>query len=155
MTTSAVTAYMTMTNIEYKFLSGSQDPISIAQKYRQRGYTTYFNRKEINQIVAYTLTNDKYKKQYGITDINDVIKMLGTFDHTNIFFTPKRHTIDLTYCNMSKTIYNTETADLVNYYSTRYPKYNSDFITKPVIDSNGNVAPIQRWMIDMGYDILQ
>ena len=36
MTTSAVTAYMTLSNIEYKFLSGRQDPISIIHKYRRR-----------------------------------------------------------------------------------------------------------------------
>lgn len=153
MTASAITAYMTMTNIEYKFFSGSQDPISIIQKYRQRGYTTYFNRKEINQIVAYTLTNDKYKKQYGITNINDGINMLGYFDHTNKFFTPKLD-MSRSYCGAPGLTYNTETSDLVNYYTTLYPKYNSDLITKPVIDSNGNVIPIQRWMIDMAYDTL-
>lgn len=155
MTASAITAYMTMTNIEYKFFSGSQDPVSIIHKYRQRGYTTYFNRNEINQIVGYTLTNDKYKKQYQITDINDAINMLGTFDHNNTFFTPRKNIVGSSYCVIPKQTYDTETLDLIEYYSEKYPKYSSDFVIKPVIDSNGNVIPIQRWMIDMAYDSLQ
>ena len=90
MTVSALTAYMTMTNIEYKYFSGSQDPVSIINKYRERGYSTFFNKNEISQIVAYSLTNDTDKKRYGITSVNDCHKMLGFLDHKNLYFRPRQ-----------------------------------------------------------------
>ena len=50
--------------------------------------------------------------------------------------------------------YTEDSDDLIKYYEMAYPTYNKEFVIKNAIDSNGDVVPVKRWMIDMAYDIL-
>lgn len=51
MTTSCVCTFMTYMNIDYKYFASSQQPIDIVIKYMKRGYGTYLNSSELNQLV--------------------------------------------------------------------------------------------------------
>jgi hypothetical protein len=156
--TSAIMSYMTMCNIEYKFFSGSSDPVSIVQKYRQRGYTAYFNRNEINQFIGYTLTNDTYRALYGIAPdakTADGTSLIGALDHSNIFFKPQKTIRGATDYLLADTTYETETKDIIDYYTEFYPNCCSSIFTQTAIDEKGNVNPVKRWMIDMVYDLLK
>jgi hypothetical protein len=157
MSTSAIVAYMTMCNIDYKFFSGSNDPISIIHKYRQRGYASYFNRNEVNQIVAYTLTNSTIRSQYGLMDnvtTVDGTKIVGPFSHQNVFFQPRKSLDTNNYLDPGST-YETETKDIIDYYTQLYPKCSSSIFTQSPIDIKGNMEPVKRWMMDMVYDLLK
>lgn len=150
LTMSAISAYMTMSNIEYKFFSGSNDPFLIIHKYRQRGYTSYFNRGEINQIVGHVLSNEHYQNLYGVVNTESAMNMIGELDSNQTFFRPQNSGLHV------NTVYQLQTkiTDLVNYYKELYPSFPSELITKTAINNNGDINPLQRWLIDIGYDSL-
>ena len=43
-----------MINLDYKYFSGSKDPIDIINKYRMRGFGTLLNEKEKIKLIEYS-----------------------------------------------------------------------------------------------------
>jgi len=159
---SAISAYKTRTNQNFKYFIGSKDPIFILLKYILRGYTTCSNDTEINYILAYILSKEHIRKAYGISDEKDIKSIIGALGIDHHLFKPRKNTpevfvpdptIKLDYKTSDPT-YLTNAADIVKYYNTKYPSYSSEFIKMKTIDSNGNISPLKRWMIDAGYDML-
>jgi hypothetical protein len=98
---SAITAYMTMINIDFKYFVGSKDPIKILNKYRQRGYATLLNKTELNTIKKYAKTNLQILEMYfvntvGVSDDEKKLKQMFGFIMTdmtmNNFFKPNKTT---------------------------------------------------------------
>lgn len=159
---SAITAYQTLTNIDFKYFVGSNDPISIIDKYRNRGYGVILNKIEISQYLSYILTSDHHKKAYGIVDKNDIKNILGCLDVNHDFFKPRKNhpqdfaidpNIDMNYQNV-KIDYASSKNDIIKYYEKNYKKYSSDFVEKRTILPSGEINPFKNWIIDAAYDML-
>lgn len=76
---SCITALMTLINIDYKYFAGSNDPVTILNKYRRRGFSIILNKRELYYMTEYNKTMDnekfnniKYKNKIFI-DINHEI----------------------------------------------------------------------------------
>lgn len=159
---SAISAYHTLTNIDFKYFVGSNDPISIINKYRQRGYSTILNKTEINQYLSYILAFPNHKKAYAITDTKEIKNIIGSLDVNHEFFRPRKNipesftvdtSIKLDYIN-TKPDYVNDYSDLMKFYKKKYPKYSSELLAKRSINEIGQVESLKRWMIDAAYDLL-
>ena len=159
---SAITAYQTLTNIDFKYFVGSHDPISIIDKYRNRGYGTILNKTELNQYLSYIISVGNYKKMYGINDNKEIKNIMGNLDVSHDYFKPRKvipeefiidSNIKLDYQSV-KMDYFSSKDDISKYYEKKYKKYPTEFIEKRVIQSDGKIQPLKYWMIDASYDIL-
>lgn len=157
---SAITAYHTLCNVDFKYFVGSNDPINIIDKYRKRGYTTVLNKMEIQQYLSYIMASDVHRQAYFIKDTNDIKKVLGAMDITNEYFQPRKNipsefipdpNITMDYCTPKVEYINTVN-DITKHYKHKYPKYCNELFNKTCIDNNGAVTPFKRWFIDAGYD---
>lgn len=174
---SAITAYQTLTNIDFKYFVGSHDPINIIDKYRKRGYGTIMNQIEIKQFISYIVTVGNYKKAYGIKDISEIKNIVGNINVNHDFFKPRKNlpenyipdpSISLIYQNIDVTSVSTtnttqkyqnnkltETNNLLDYYINKYNKYPIQFVETRTINSAGNIDPFKPWMIDVAYEMLK
>lgn len=159
---SAVTAYQTFTNIDFKYFVGSKDPISIIDKYRKRGYGTLLNKTEINQYLSYIMAVDNFKRAYGVAQNDEIKNIVGSLDVNHEFFKPRKNipedfsinpNIKLDY-SAPKLDYLKNKEDLFKVYKKRYMNYSSEFLEKKTIGSNGQIEPMKLWMIDASYDLL-
>lgn len=156
---SAITAYQTLTNIDFKYFVGSKDPINIINKYRCRGFGTILNKMEISQVVSYILNVGNFKDAYQVKDSNEIDKILGSLALDHPIFKPRKHTpenftadktITLDYKD-PKLYCDTSAKDIHDYYSKKYSKFTVDI---PSINQNGSLDPVKRWIIDATYDML-
>jgi len=122
---SAVSACMTMCNIEYKYFAGSKDPIEVINKYRQRGFTTILNDKERIKLVKYSHDVEKWCDLFDIKSLSKVAidKIFKPLDISHKLFKPAKVYPPMNY-QFSK-----------NIYSGYYPS---------IINENGYVTPLNK-----------
>jgi len=148
MTSSAISAYMTLTNIDIKYFVGKHNPVHIINKYRQRGYGTMLNTYEINQMIVYLKNNKNYETIYGLLDVNKINQIKGSLDVNNKLFNSSGKQIIFT--SLPNYIENTK-----EMYCKKYPKCWSELFTTSIIDSYGDVIPIKKWIIESTYEMLK
>ena len=161
---SAVTAYHTFTNIDFKYWLGSNDPIKIVNKYRMRGYGTVLNSFEIEQVCAYISSKPDFRKAYEQVEkqstekqinTNKTIKILGPLDINHPLFKPSTIFPDK-YPRQLAPLLNTTVTDTdpVQYYRQKYPTYPTDMLCIEHINKDGNINPCRKWMIDSVFDLI-
>lgn len=156
---SAITAYLTFTNIDFKYFVGSSDPISIIDKYRKRGFGTILNQFEIRQYLAYISVVGNNKQAYNIN--NDNIKsILGYLPPNHDFYKPRKYIpkefiFDPTIKNKYKKIKARSIIECESHYRYKFKSYPFDLTKITTIDTNGSITPLKKWMIDIGFDTLQ
>lgn len=159
---SAITAYHTLTNIEFKYFAGSRDPISIIDKYRKRGYGTVLNKTEINQYLSYIMAIGNYREAYGVKNSKDIKSIIGSLDINHQFFKPRQYFPDDYAVNKNITLdytavkidYVNDKKDLIKRYKDNYPNFSSELIEKTTIKETGEISSYQKWMLDASYDML-
>ncbi|AUV58509.1 hypothetical protein [Bandra megavirus] len=161
---SAVTAYQTFTNIDFKYFVGTSDPIHIMDKYRKRGYGTILNKSEIKNYLSYIASFDKRKKAYHLQnldkDISQIKNILGPLNINHEFFRPRMFipeefvvdpNIKLDYVISNLEYINNDT--IKKYYETKYPKC-LDIIQYTTINKFGTINQVKKWIIDAVYENL-
>jgi len=93
MTPSCITAHMTYMNIDYKYFSGTQDPIEIINKYRLRGFGTWLSGNELTQYTTYS-KNVQYWCDMMHMNTPDYDNSRGTIDVNEMFFKPRLYQED-------------------------------------------------------------
>jgi hypothetical protein len=69
LTPSCITAFMTLMNIDYKYVCCAKNPIELILKYKDyRGYGIYLNIDEQKSIIKYIMHNEKYWEKYNISN---------------------------------------------------------------------------------------
>lgn len=158
---SAITSYMTLTNIDFKYFVGRYDPINIIDKYRQRGYGIVLNGTEIKQYLSYVLNIEKHARSYKVSTVEDIRTILGTLSPNMPFFTPRRTTpeifkgdtsIKLEYAT-SKLSAPASEKDVLNLYLRQHATIGSIAMTR-TIGPDGNIQPLKKWLIDAVWDML-
>ena len=159
---SAISAYQTLTNIDFKYFVGNNDPISIIDKYRKRGYGIVLNKTEINQYLSYIMARGNYKMGYGIADTKDIKNIIGCLDINHDFYKPRKMVPEDFVADPSiKLDYQTPKLEqltkeeLVKFYKKKYTKYTDEFMEKRTIASTGQIEPLKYWMVEASYDLLQ
>ena len=82
---SAITAYMTGMCLNKQYFSGKDDPCAIVHKYHRRGYGLILNKKEIIHFIQYCFKMEKYRALYGMENLRDINKIIGSPENKLIF----------------------------------------------------------------------
>ncbi|ARF09784.1 hypothetical protein Indivirus_3_33 [Indivirus ILV1] len=156
---SCVTALMTFTNIDYKYFSGSKDPIEIINKYRMRGFGTIINDREKSSMVKYNNSIEKWKKLLAFS--TDKKYMGPTKVNTDLFKPIKTLNLPITIPSVYRTVdftYVTNLEEYYNYFKNNYG-YDSktsriDFLKFSAIKPDGNIEQLKRWVLESAFDEL-
>jgi hypothetical protein len=152
---SCITACITQINIDYKYFASSRDPIDILNKYRMRGFGTILNNIEIDMLVDYIRSNNKWYKKYNYNQYIFRTNILGRLCYNHVLY-KSISTIITRQINKSNIHYIPDNInELINYIKNLYKSnFNfcnlSDFLT---IDNNGYINPVKKWLINLFYDI--
>jgi len=162
MTPSCISAHLTYMNINYKYVSGTKDPIEIINKYRMRGFGTYLNKTEIKLYLKYITTHKFWKNLFDINLDNPktFINALGYLDINHKLFHPrlfnaeyyneKHYYIDLDdpyiYNNIKK---KKEMLNKYNYMEKTYGAINIYNIPPTSISIyTGYIVPFKSYIIE-------
>lgn len=87
MTISALIAYKTFYNIDYRYFVGNRDPYSIVNRYRKRGYSTLLNKNELHQFKIYYENTQEIRTDYNNIKFEDI---LGELPFNHYLFTQNK-----------------------------------------------------------------
>ena len=152
MTPSAITSYMTLVNIDFKYVGGKNNPIEIIDKYRMRGFTTLMNKKEVDVFVEFIFSLDDERRKYKYINKTSVT---GKTNLDYPLFRPRLHVpekfrdrIELNYND--KLLKESSYSDIVNHYNSIY-----NFPEKLMnIYSSDKLFPIEFSALEMLYYLL-
>jgi len=166
MTPSCITAHMTYMNIDYKYFSGTQDPIEIINKYRLRGFGTWLTENERKQYISYSKNVSFWNDMLSMSTSDTVA--IGFIDINNMFFKPRLYQedyyynsnpVDLNSRYEEKEQKNENLSTIIDYYtlSTLKPcgvphDFETILSNCQSIGERGYIQPIKKWVINAIYD---
>ena len=165
---SAVTAYMTGVNMDYKYFAGTKDPIEIINKNRVRGFTTCINDPEKVHTIEYSRNVQKWQNlmQINVKNKQSINSVFGPKKLDDKMFKPRRFNSDLyydcfpvddKYSDGGKTYVNSQ-QDLENEYKLRFgydvQKSGINLLKYKTINEQGYVNPIKSWVMEAAYEEL-
>jgi hypothetical protein len=159
MTSSCRSACMTLYNLDIKYFASTNYPSEIINKYRQRGFGIFLNKKEKLKLMEYSFQNPFWKDQYNIINKTDIKKILSTFDIKNNFYKNIKIIYKYDYTIYDKTvkdslIFNRDWSNFL------YVKYNStklkdlDLVNINVINNKGYIEVLNNNYIIIAYTLL-
>lgn len=160
---SCITACMAFINVDYKYFSGSKDPIAIINKYRSRGFGTYLNDKEKIHMLDYINSIPELKSIYNlnIKHNNSVNSTLTELIYNHKIF--RDTTSQPNYNHMHEFIRVSKNNYTHNNICSLYEQFFK-IKTKPIIkdlfsrlglnciNSYGYVSTFNKWLIDLVYE---
>jgi hypothetical protein len=164
MTPSCVSACMTLYNIDIKYFSSTNCPIEIINKYRQRGFGIFLNKKEKLKLMEYSFQEPNWKNKYNIENKYNIRDILKPFSIKHKFYNNSEINNDNEdrtniYINgtVQKVIINNT---LPNWLYDLYKIYKSkkltdiDFANKSIIDYKGTLIPLDINYISIAFTLL-
>jgi hypothetical protein len=154
---SQITSMMSMINIDYKYFAGSRDPILIINKYRMRGYSVILNTNEKQQMLYY---NKNMPYDNGMFWVDDEKDFFGPKKLSDKIYKPKvyKDGFPQDIYNKDNNKYITTIDELKAVYKEDYgfdgSKYPIDIFKFTSISANGHVNPLQTWVSQAFYDIV-
>lgn len=176
MTPSCIFAHMTYMNIDYKYFSGSKDPIEIINKNRMRGFGTWLNENEIENLVKYSSQVDFWSNIYGDNDLNStdappgIIKntVCGAKPFNNKLFHPRivnpDYFYEVTPVELGEINFNSLKGNEIVTKTSALEEINKvfnitgepSFMTNlQVINEEGYINPLQKWVIDAFWEMYE
>ena len=175
LTPSCISAHLTYMNLDYKYFAGSKDPIEIILKYRMRGFGTFLNKKELNQILNYIVKIPFWNNLYGIKKESnlkaDGDNTFGSLDYNHRLYHPRLFNMELydlnvPYVNINDGYNNVEereklTKDKIDTFIKNNLKRsienesslgNLDYTKLYTIAADGHINPVKKWLIDSTYN---
>ena len=167
MTPSCVTAHLTYMNIDYKYFSGSNDPISIILKNRMRGFGTFLNFKEINQLLKYIAKVNKWNNLYNVDlkNKNAIKSIVGSLNYDHKVFHPRLFNYDyygpeVSYVNINDGYNNIpiqkelESSNINEYLNLKFDidNINYELINFTTISPAGFLNPVEKWLIESTFN---
>lgn len=164
LTPSCISSHMTFMNIDYKYFSGTKDPIEIINKYRMRGFGTFLNKTEIINYVKYNSLVPFWNNLYNI-DLNskNIGNCVGPLSIRHKLFFPRKFNMDYylntkirpipfdePYENLKYLINNSLiTLDNIAFYAKRYNYTFLNLEKQAHILHTGYITPLSPNIIDM------
>lgn len=146
---SFISAHLTYINIDYKYFSSSTDQVTIINKYRLRGFGTILNENEIKLYSEYHMKIRKLRdsKPYGI--------IKGPINLYNYNVLHSRYDTNK-YNYNTRYKYNAMLYKISKDYEIYRPYAGEEtFKLFPIIDNNGNLMPLNKWLIDFSVALMK
>ena len=172
LTPSCISAHMTYMNLDYKYITGTKDPLDIINKNRMRGFGTWINSNEKKLFSKYSRQVPFWNKLYTLdpkaTDSDANKNIFGIMQLNHKIFRPRLYNmdeyIDSVYVDTTNR-YNDSalpvtlngsgmgtTQSIVDKFkSIDIKEFNFDKFTS--IDKNGYVVPVKRWIINSVWEV--
>jgi hypothetical protein len=168
MTSSCISACMTLYNLDIKYFASTNYPSEIINKYRQRGFGIFLNKKEKLKLMEYSFQIPFWKDKYNIINKTDIKQILFIFDIKNIFYKNISITDEIDFINNNNkynyTIYDKTVKDSLifnrDWNNFLYVKYNStklkdlDLANINVINNKGYIEVLNNNYIIIAYTLL-
>ncbi len=173
LTPSCITAHLTYMNIDYKYFTSSSNPIDIINKYRMRGFGTWFNENEKIKFINYSEKNNYWNNFYQINSkIEDTINSIfGSLDFNNKLFQPRLINGDIYINGYNNNPYidlnyeipkiHSKLSSFDEFFNEINYRYNSNHVSIKFIENlqtineNGSIRPIEKWVIEAVYNIIK
>ena len=166
MTPSYISSHMTFMNIDYRYVTGTRDPMNILNQYRMKtGMGTFINTVEKQYMEAYCNEVEFWNKLYSNTE---VVKVMGAQSITNKLFKP-RLTHPSYYNDCIWIDYNNHYTNDLNI--TKNKKYDTtreiisrfncieineiNYSALRTINTDGMIVPVKKWIIGATWDIYE
>jgi hypothetical protein len=172
LTPSCISAHMTFMNIDYKYITGTKDPIDIINKYRMRGFGTWLNSSEKKLVIKYSRNVPFWNNLYNInskhSDKEASNNILGIMSLNHKLFRPRLYNMDeyinAPYVETSNRYNDTNLPGTINQKFSQIGiaiknRFNSLDIKEinydefETIDKNGCIKPLKKWVINATWDI--
>ena len=160
LTPSCISAHLTFMNLDYKYMTGTKDPLDIINKNRMRGFGTWLNKNEKEIFTKYCNEVPFWNNLYGQN-------IFGPLSLNHKVFRPRLYNMDeYIDCNY---------IDTNNRYIDTFPSHiNFDlfqniskcvqdkFGSHPIdvtltdinaIDKDGYITPIKKWIIPFIWEL--
>ena len=172
LTPSCITAHLTYMNIDYKYFTGTQNPIEIINKYRMRGFGTWINENEKIILLKYSEESVFWNNLYQINfnDEKTIVSNLGALLINHKIFRPRLFNpnefiyaplIDIQSGYFNEPI-NCDKLETKNEYllelDEKYNNNNYQYLYKifkklQTINEKGSINPVQKWIIEFIWNI--
>ena len=172
MTPSCISAHLTFMNLDYKYITGSKDPIDIKNKNRMRGFGTWLNSNEKKIITKYSREVNFWNNLYTIdakaSEESAAKSIFGTLSLNHKLFRPRLYNmdsyIDTMYVettnryndsDLPKQYPNTNlgiTVEIIKRFnSVEFKELNFDNFVS--IDKDGYIVPLKKWIISTVWEL--
>ena len=161
MTPSCVSSHLTYMNLDYKYFAGTKDPIEIINKNRMRGFGTWLNKNEIQNLIQYSNDVDFWKNMYGK---GYTIKGPLPINHT--IFHPRMVNQENYYDCAPISLENSYKSDEYPTVSTLNELDDKLLLMNGIkkkcfdmqhfnsIDKEGAIVPLKKWIIEAYYEFV-
>ncbi len=174
LTPSCISSHLTYMNLDYKYVTGTNDPINIINKYRMRGFGTWLNTNEKNLVTKYSrmvpFWNNLYTIDSKLSDHDASANIYGMLSLNHKLFRPRLYNMDeytesmfvetsnrYNDSQLPQTLLNstiTTTQMVINKMkSLDIKQINYDKFTS--INHDGNIIPLQKWIISNTWNIYE
>ena len=172
LTPSCISAHMTYMNIDYKYISGSKDPIEIINKNRIRGFGTWLNSQECTTYIKYSrkipVWNNLYNISSSISDNDASKQILGPLSLKHKLFRPRLYNMDeyleSNYVDTTNRYNNLELPNTliedkiskINVKNTCNQIQSTHQIIDDLqaINQDGYIIPLKKWVINMSWELV-
>lgn len=169
MTDECVRSHHTYVNLTSKYVAGSTNEFEIYNKYFMRGWIELLNESQILSIYDYAKNNEFWKNLFGINPEQPPTSIRGYITYKHKIFHPRLVNVDYYYdaplVNLEEGYQDEHKGD---YYNTldqlNIDTYASNDLTCTnrqlpmerfhVINSTGNITPVQKWVIQAYYEMI-
>ena len=171
MTPSCISAHMTYMNLDYKYITGSKDPLDIINKNRMRGFGTWLNSNEKKTFLKYSrevsFWNNLYTIDSNASDENAYKSIFGPVSLNHKLFRPRLYNmdefIDSVYVETTNRYNDSDlpkqfisdesiTLEIIKRFnSIGFKEFNFDIFTS--INKDGYVVPVKKWIISTVWEL--
>jgi hypothetical protein len=171
LTPSCISANMTFMNLDYKYMTGTKDPLDIINKNRTRGFGTWLNSKEKKVLAKYCKGSPYWSKLYNLSDQNQMSEnqlyklIFGPQEIKSRIFKPRlfcnteyNNSVYVDTNNYRETIPAVDTIDndkkLSNLFKCLQIK-QIDYSSFRAINKKGQINPLKKWLINATWEIYE
>jgi hypothetical protein len=179
MTPSCISACMTLYNLDIKYFTSTNYPAEIINKYRQRGFGLFLNKKEKLKLMEYSFQIPFWNDKFNIKNKSCIKNILNAYNIKNDFYknNDNSETDGIVHNKYNYSLYEEvikESSKSLNPTITfidhtffniewkryLYKKYNSiklkdlDLADINVIDYRGSIVPLNKNYLIIAYTLL-
>ncbi len=170
LTPSCISAHMTFMNLDYKYITGSKDPLDIINKNRMRGFGTWLNSNEKKLFTKYSREVNFWNNLYSIdskaSDESAASSIFGPMSLNHKLYRPRLYNmdsyIDAMYVETSNRYNDSdlpmkcEDKSMSEMIKQKFGSVNFDefnFDTFSAIDKQGYIVPLKKWIIPTVWEL--
>jgi len=171
LTPSCISAHLTFMNLDYKYMTGTKDPLDIINKNRMRGFGTWLNATEKKLFTKYSrqvsFWNNLYTIDQTVSDVDAAKSIYGALALNHKIFRPRLYNIDSytdsVYVDTTDRYNDTPLTPLTDITTSMTHVIIHKFKSVDIKDINynnfvainkeGYPVPVKKWIISYTWDL--